>query len=115
MRRHLLGGARPSSTGPLHAVHECLLGCDVVLRGKARGYDGRKIDFSPKKNTGASCIGSALSALPPEAVPVSKLEPGAFSCLVADVRFGSKADIGASVKDVRFTPRSGHNAERTNL
>jgi hypothetical protein len=25
-----------------------------------------------------------------------------------NVRFGSKADIGASVKDVRFTPKSGH-------
>jgi hypothetical protein len=24
------------------------------------------------------------------------------------VRFGSKADIGASVTDVRFTPNSGH-------
>jgi len=25
-----------------------------------------------------------------------------------DVRFGSKADIGANVADVRFTPESGH-------
>ncbi len=31
-----------------------------------------------------------------------------------NVRFGSKADIGASVKDVRFTAKSGHNAERKN-
>ena len=29
-----------------------------------------------------------------------------------NVRFGSKADIGASVKDVRFTPKSGHNGAR---
>src|SRR6516165_1489963 len=28
--------------------------------------------------------------------------------LVADVRFGSKADIGAPSADVRFTPNSGH-------
>jgi len=26
----------------------------------------------------------------------------------ADVRFGSKADIGARPSDVRFTPKSGH-------
>jgi hypothetical protein len=26
----------------------------------------------------------------------------------ADVRFGSKADIGAGATDVRFTPKSGH-------
>ena len=25
-----------------------------------------------------------------------------------DVRFGSKADIGARLRDVRFTPKSGH-------
>jgi len=28
----------------------------------------------------------------------------------ADVRFGSKADIGAGPPDVRFTPKSGHQA-----
>jgi hypothetical protein len=27
---------------------------------------------------------------------------------VAHVRFGSKADIGACSRDVRFTPKSGH-------
>ena len=27
---------------------------------------------------------------------------------IADVRFGSKADIGAGRRDVRFTPESGH-------
>jgi hypothetical protein len=26
----------------------------------------------------------------------------------ADVRFGSKADIGLASVDVRFTPKSGH-------
>ncbi len=31
-----------------------------------------------------------------------------------DVRFGSKADIGPRVQDVRFTSESGHNAERKN-
>ncbi len=29
----------------------------------------------------------------------------------ADVRFGSKADIGGSVRNVRFTPESGHRIE----
>jgi hypothetical protein len=28
--------------------------------------------------------------------------------LSLDVRFGSKADIGGSVRNVRFTPESGH-------
>jgi hypothetical protein len=28
--------------------------------------------------------------------------------LAADVRFGSKADIGARPRNVRFTPKSGH-------
>jgi hypothetical protein len=28
----------------------------------------------------------------------------------ADVRFGSEADIGAGPPDVRFTPKSGHQA-----
>jgi hypothetical protein len=28
--------------------------------------------------------------------------------LAADVRFGSKADIKACLRDVRFTPKSGH-------
>jgi hypothetical protein len=28
--------------------------------------------------------------------------------ILGNVRFGSKADIGAGVKDVRFTPESGH-------
>jgi hypothetical protein len=27
---------------------------------------------------------------------------------MADVRFGSKADIGAYLRDGRFTPKSGH-------
>ncbi len=31
----------------------------------------------------------------------------------SNVRFGSKADIGASVTDVRFTPESGHSLECT--
>ncbi len=31
-------------------------------------------------------------------------------CLALDVRFGSKADISACVRDVRFTPKSGHAA-----
>jgi hypothetical protein len=34
-----------------------------------------------------------LSGLPPEAIPVSKLESGAVSRPAFDVRFGSKADI----------------------
>jgi len=29
-----------------------------------------------------------------------------------DVRFGSKADIEACIRDVRFTPESGHGAKR---
>ena len=29
-------------------------------------------------------------------------------CFNANVRFGSKADIGARPRDVRFTPKSGH-------
>ena len=35
----------------------------------------------------------------------------------ADVRFGSKADIGAPPVDVRFTPESGHagSASRANV
>src|SRR6516164_5052835 len=32
------------------------------------------------------------------------------SC-AAHVRFGSKADIAASLSDVRFTPKSGHRQE----
>jgi hypothetical protein len=27
---------------------------------------------------------------------------------LADVRFGSKADVGSPLVDVRFTPKSGH-------
>jgi hypothetical protein len=46
--------------------------------------------------------------LPPKAMPVSKLEPVAVLCLAFDVRFGSEADILACVRDVRFTPKSGH-------
>ena len=82
-----------------------------------------------------------MGALPHEAVPVSKLEFGArlpvsgltgtqrkperrlaarsFPELVGnirvnseDVRFGSKADISACVRDVRFTPKSGHFQRR---
>jgi len=30
----------------------------------------------------------------------------------ADVRFGSKADISQSPRDVRFTPKSGHGSAR---
>jgi hypothetical protein len=30
----------------------------------------------------------------------------------ANVRFGSKADIGAGPRDVRFTPKSGHDGVR---
>ena len=45
----------------------------------------------------------------------SSLEPLSNLRVRSDnVRLGSKADIGASVKDVRFTPKSGHNAERKN-
>jgi hypothetical protein len=29
-----------------------------------------------------------------------------------DVRFGSKADIETRLPDARFTPKSGHSAER---
>jgi len=32
----------------------------------------------------------------------------------ANVRFGSKADIAASPKNVRFTPESGHSAAQQN-
>jgi hypothetical protein len=46
--------------------------------------------------------------LPHEAVPVSKFEFGAVSCLAFNVRFGSQADILARIKHVRFTPESGH-------
>ena len=31
---------------------------------------------------------------------------------IGNVRFGSKADIGVCVRDVRFTPDSGHAADR---
>ena len=51
--------------------------------------------------------------LPPKAMPVSKLEPVAVLCLAFDVRFGSKADIGTSVRNVRFTPRSRHSPRRS--
>jgi hypothetical protein len=44
------------------------------------------------------------------AKPVSKLESGAIRCLRFDVRFGSIADIGEHVRNVRFTPESGHTA-----
>ena len=51
--------------------------------------------------------------LPHGAIPASKLEQSrAISYLGLDVRFGSKADIGAFVKDVRFTPESGHKTGR---
>ncbi len=79
--------------------------------------------------------------LPHEAIPVSKLESGAHlpvSGLAgaerrpgaeaggkivsrtggdarmksSSVRFGSKADIGTRIRDVRFTPESGHYAAR---
>ena len=37
-------------------------------------------------------------------------EPVGYSRVKSDdVRFGSEADIGAFVKDVRFTPESGHS------
>ena len=58
---------------------------------------------------GDSVIGPH-STLPYEAVPVSKLEFGAIRCLAFDVRFGSEADIWVSVRDVRFTTKSGHGA-----
>ncbi len=32
--------------------------------------------------------------------------------MALDVRFGSKADMGACVRDVRFTPESGHGPGR---
>jgi hypothetical protein len=39
-------------------------------------------------------------------------EPGAQQQFqTADVRFGSKADIGVTPIDVRFTPKSGHGSE----
>ena len=34
-----------------------------------------------------------------------------FGCEAVDVRFGSKADIAAFPRDVRFTPESGHRSE----
>ena len=52
-----------------------------------------------------------LSGLPPEAIPVSKLESGAVSRPAFDVRFGSKADIRTCARDVRFTPESGHKIQ----
>ena len=39
----------------------------------------------------------------------SLIQTRAVVCLAANVRFGSKADIGACVMDVRFTPESGHS------
>ena len=69
--------------------------------------------------------------LPHEAIPVSKLESGAaperesyrrlrsahparhVGSETPNVRFGSKADIGASLRDVRFTPKSGHATTST--
>ncbi len=53
-----------------------------------------------------------LAGLALGAKPVFKLESGAISYLGLDVRFGSKADIGATVRDVRFTPESGHSQRR---
>jgi len=57
-------------------------------------------------------IGLLISAdvigLPHEAIPVPMLGSGAVSCLASDVRFGSKADIRERVRNVRFTPESGH-------
>ena len=44
---------------------------------------------------------------------MSFLEPAAHSRVsIGDVRFGSKADIREHVRNVRFTPESGHRAER---
>ncbi len=40
---------------------------------------------------------------------MSFLEPAAHSRVsIGDVRFGSKADIWTRLRDVRFTPESGH-------
>ena len=49
-----------------------------------------------------------MRGLSHKAIPVFKFEPAARSLPRANVRFGSKADIGACVADVRFTPKSGH-------
>jgi hypothetical protein len=54
----------------------------------------------------------------PDKIEVSEwLEPDGFSIdcvaqrvLKANVRFGSKADMGKGATDVRFTPESGHRA-----
>ena len=46
----------------------------------------------------------------PPRVPLAGLH---LDCVVSgNVRFGSKADIGACVQDVRFTPKSGHSQRR---
>ena len=58
-----------------------------------------------------------MSALPPKAdihdwdrdvrfVPEADIEGG----LETDVRFGSLADIVGGLRDVRFTPESGHQS-----
>jgi hypothetical protein len=43
-----------------------------------------------------------------EAVPISKLERGAVSCVAFNVRIGSLADMSARISDVGFVPKSGH-------
>ena len=43
--------------------------------------------------------------------PKRILLPGSAAIQV-NVRFGSLADIGARIRDVRFTPKSGHAQRR---
>jgi hypothetical protein len=49
----------------------------------------------------ATALGPALDE------PVALQQPS-----TVHVRFGSKADIGSSPVDVRFTPKSGHRSAR---
>src|SRR5262249_12866569 len=53
---------------------------------------------------GRVVVGNCLISLIPGPIPTFR-----FAWFTADyVRFGSKADIGACRRDVRFTPKSGH-------
>jgi hypothetical protein len=42
------------------------------------------------------------------AMAAPKLGSGTIRCWAFNVRFGSEADILARIKNVRFTPESGH-------
>jgi hypothetical protein len=58
-----------------------------------------------------SCIGPSAFTSAAEGIPTALIELQAV-ILLGNVAFGSRADMAAGSRDVRFTPESGHRAVR---